>query len=173
MGRDIKKFYIGDWKKCKFKYDHKETKALRKLFEGGRNISEDNLRRVVLWKLNRSIHIPNDLLQKLVNLAKKDKVDPHGREVNQLIRALISCKGIGLPMASTILKFLRPDIFPIIDVRAYRAIFGKKPYFSQYSVELYLKYLTEIYKIRDELDLPLHAVDEQLYEFDKEHNGKI
>ena len=76
-------------------------------------------------------------------------------------------------MASSILKFLRPDIFPIIDVRAYRAIYGKKIYSSQNTIEKYIDYVKKINVISKSLDIDLNEVDEQLYCFDKEHNGKI
>ncbi len=61
-------------------------------------------------------------------------------------------------MASTILKFIRPDIFPIIDIRAYRAIFGVKLYSSQYSIEKYINYVEEVYKIRDLLNIDLQLI---------------
>ena len=76
-------------------------------------------------------------------------------------------------MASSILKFIRPDIFPIIDVRAYRALTGKKIYSSQYNIDLYVKYVEQLKEYADKLNRPLSEMDEQLYEFDKEHNGKI
>lgn len=76
-----------------------------------------------------------------------------------------------MPLASTILKFLRPDVFPIIDVRAYRALFDKKIY--TYTYDKYIEYCKEIYKIRDIKGIKLSEVDEQLYMFDKDKNGKI
>ena len=58
-------------------------------------------------------------------------------------------------------------------MRAYRALYGKKIYYGQYSLEIYINYAKRIYAIRDKFNLPLSEVDERLYEFDKKYNGKI
>ncbi|HEV2295662.1 MAG TPA: hypothetical protein VGR35_17575 [Tepidisphaeraceae bacterium] len=80
-------------------------------------------------------------------------------------------------MASTILKFLRPDIFPIIDVRAYRAVYGKKLHWRPDSVkrniDLYLGYASDVERISNATGRPLREIDEQLYCFDLAHNGRI
>lgn len=89
------------------------------------------------------------------------------------IEKLIQSDGIGFPMATTILKFIRPDIYPIIDIRAYRALYGKKISYSQYSITKYIDYSKKIYTIAKQLKLPLKNIDEQLYKFDKVKNGKI
>ncbi|MFH1591440.1 MAG: hypothetical protein ABIC95_05945 [archaeon] len=76
-------------------------------------------------------------------------------------------------MASAILKFLRSNIFPIINVKAYKVLFAKKTYMRQYTIAIYMNYADEIYRIRDQTDLSPDKVDEQLYAFDKKHNGKL
>ncbi len=173
----MKKFDINkDKLNYEFNYNSEETKKLKELFfkiRQDKTLSTNNLRRVALWKIDRVLDIPNELLQKLDELGKTIKISIYDEKVKNIINELIICSGIGLPMASVILKFLRPDIFPIIDIRAYRAIFGKKIYYAQYSVDIYYQYAKEIYLIRDKLKLPLDKIDEQLYEFDKVHNGKI
>jgi hypothetical protein len=76
-------------------------------------------------------------------------------------------------MASAFLKFIRPDIFPIIDVRAYRALRGIKIYYSMYKYEIYIKYTKDLMKIAKKFNRPLNEVDEQLYCYDKEYNKNI
>ena len=159
-----------------FDYNLDETNQLKDLFSSIRSdksLCIDDLRRAALWKIDRVLTIPEDLISDLSSLAKSDNVDIFGDVVKDIIFRLTACDGVGFPMASAMLKFLRPDIFPIIDVRAYRALFGKKLYSTQYSIDLYLEYVKEIYKIRDKLHISLDKVDEQLYLFDKEYNGKI
>ena len=75
--------------------------------------------------------------------------------------------------ASGILKFIKPDIFPIIDVRAYRALTGEKPYYSTYTYEKYVGYAKSLAKEAIRLGRPLREMDEQLYCFDQECNGRI
>ena len=151
----------------------------------------DDLRRVALWKINRILDVPDGLLEQLQDIARQENLDilsDAGRkQIKRLFMQLVSCTGIGFPVASAILKFLRPDIFPIIDVRAYRALFGKKLSYSQYSFNKYMVYAEKIYciwnKYKEQRDLTplltdgeelkLCHIDEQLYAFDKRHNGTI
>lgn len=159
-----------------FDYNTDETNNLKNLFSEireNKNLSTNDLRRVSLWKIDRVLEISEELIKKLNGLAKDKSINIYDNNIKEIIIGLTNSNGIGFPMASAILKFLRPNIFPIIDVRAYRAIFGKKLYYSQYSINIYYDYVEEIYLIRDKLKLPLDKIDEQLYEFDKENNGKI
>lgn len=86
---------------------------------------------------------------------------------------LVCSDGIGFPMASAILKFLRPDVFPIIDVRAYRAFTGSKPYYSTYTYDKYKEYAKNLLQDAQNRERPLRDMDEQLYCFDQDKNGKI
>ena len=76
-------------------------------------------------------------------------------------------------MASAILKFINPNLFPIIDVRAYRALMGIKPYYGTYSYEKYMEYSEMLMVMAKDQSKPLREIDEQLYSFDKEYNGAI
>jgi len=58
-------------------------------------------------------------------------------------------------------RFIKPDIFPIIDVRAYRALTGKKPYYATYSYDEYVKYTKELMRLADlDSDRTLREMDE-------------
>lgn len=74
------------------------------------------------------------------------------KESEKVLRDLISINGIGLPMASTILRFRNPDVFPIIDKRAYRVLMDKER-LSIYTstnidrqVEIYFEYIERVHK---------------------------
>jgi hypothetical protein len=160
-----------------FEYNNDETTSLNKLANGNSQIDLELLRRIALWKFDRVLDVPNDTLEKLRAVATDRDLCVDSKETQLLIEELIGCRGVGLPMASTILKFLRPDVFPIIDVRAYRALYGTKPYFSQSTnrknIQRYLAYTAEVQSISRRLGPPLRDIDEQLYEFDKKFNGAI
>lgn len=112
----------------KIDFNLEETKALRSELSG-KVFTIDDIRRVALWKLDRVIEIPENVLCKLTDLVSRKDLeidDPICKEVFELLIGA-QCRGMRAPMASTILKFLRPDVFPIIDVRAYRVLYGVKP----------------------------------------------
>ncbi len=156
-----------------FNYNNAETAYLSKKINNNSELDINDIRRIALWKLDRIVNIPDEVIEDLKKIAEEKFLDIKNNKTQEIIEKLLLCDGVGFPMASTILKFIRPDVFPIIDVRSYRAIFGVKLYSSQYSLEKYIKYIEEVYKIRDLLNVDLQLIDQQLYCFDKEFNGKI
>lgn len=159
--------------KYKFEYKPEETQALRKLMPGNEALTLADLRRVALWKLDRILSVPEPVLRRLRRLVGTKQLKVDSPESRMVISELVTCQGVGFPMASTFLKFLRPDVFPIIDVRAYRALFGRRLYPASYSLELYLEYAARVAGISMSTGLQLYEVDEQLYRFDQELNGGI
>jgi len=156
-----------------FEYNEQETLALKQSMAGNQTPSIDDLRRIALWKIDRVLDVPDTLLEKLGDLAGDETLTHRSSKAKAVIQALIEQPGIGMPMASAILKFLRPDIFPIIDVRAYRALVGKRLYYASYKVDLYLAYIDDLKALSEKLDIGLSEMDEQLYCFDREYNGTI
>lgn len=170
----VKKFNPEDFPKdLKFNYNPEETKELHELMNGNSNLTIDHLRRISLWKLNRVLNVPDELIKKLEIVVADSDLSLDSTGVKEILGDLIECDGVGMPMASSFLKFLRPDVFPIIDVRAYRVLYGKKIYSSQYSVDKYLEYAKKIKSISAILEKPLNEIDELLYVYDKDFNGKI
>lgn len=156
-----------------FSYHLEEKKAIQEKLKNKSDIQIDDIRRIALWKYDRVIDMDDSFCTQLYHTVSKENISIEDSEVQAVIERLISFEGVGFPLASTILKFINPDVFPIIDVRAYRALYGKKIYYGQYSLEIYINYAKRIYAIRDKFNLPLSEVDERLYEFDKKYNGKI
>lgn len=156
-----------------FLYNPEETAYLQKHMKNKSDVSIDDIRRMALWKLDRVIDVSDETLENLHQIARDEKISIQSELVIETLKKLTNSNGIGFPMASAILKFLRPDIFPIIDVRAYRAIYGKKIYSSQYSIEKYIDYAMKLYEISEKQKIELKEVDEQLYCYDKKYNGKI
>ena len=156
-----------------YDYNPEETRALRKRLQRKQHPTIDDLRRVALWKIDRVLNVPESLLADLGALARRRKINRRDGKTGELIEALVRCDGIHYPMASAILKFLRPDVFPIIDVRAYRALTGRKLSRKTYSLQRYLDYADELERLAVRLERPLSEIDEQLYKFDQEKNDRI
>ncbi|PID75533.1 MAG: hypothetical protein CSB23_03050 [Deltaproteobacteria bacterium] len=157
-----------------------------KLTENLDNLKSDkfdfeSLYKIVLWKLNRFPYIEQDLINRLKNVST---VQPqHHEECGDLIKDLLKTPGIALPISSTILRFLNPRTFQIIDDRTYRILFpGKTKYpskgkkvtdsYLKKSVEIYFKYLDKIHEISSE-KLPFEYADRILYLLDIKLGNKI
>ena len=87
-------------------------------------------------------------------------------------------------MASTILRFRNPNIFQIIDQRAYRVINRDPLKLSQIKetsrastidkqIEIYLDYLEKIKKACKKLDIDFDDADRVLYIIDKNINKSV
>ncbi|MCG7983363.1 MAG: hypothetical protein JAY90_11525 [Candidatus Thiodiazotropha lotti] len=167
--------FDADADKLNFEFDYNlaETEALGDLLNHNPNPTLDDLRRVALWKIDRILDIPEGTIRNLSKLVQTNPLSHRSQESRDILQELTDCPGVWYPMASAILKFLRPDIFPIIDVRAYRALKGKRLYPRSYSVDLYLDYVDELKDIASKTNIPFHEVDQQLYCFDREFNQAI
>lgn len=178
MVKKIKKTYTKynpstDHLEYTFHYNDAETTILQEKLNKNSQVGIDDLRRIALWKIDRVLNVPDDTIAKLGNLAAKQDLTVEDEIVKDVIQDLLNADGIGFPMASAILKFLRPDVFPIIDVRAYRAFTGTKPNYSTYTYEKYIEYAKELSADAKKRNRALRDMDEQLYRFDQEKNGKI
>lgn len=156
-----------------FSYNDKETGELHAKLNGSTSITEEDLRRVSLWKTDRVLSVTQDTLETLNRLSASKTIKLRDGLVKEALEKLVLSQGIGFPMASAILKFINPDVFPIIDVRAYRALTGKKPYYGTYSYDKYIEYSEALVKISEATKRPLREIDEQLYCFDQQNNGTI
>ena len=129
---------------------------------------------IVLWKLSRFPYIENALLEELKEIAR---IEPkmHKRAKGTLEKLLRS-SGVALPMASTILRFIKPESFQIIDDRAYRVLLpGQAKYpskpakitagYIKTSIDIYFRYLDKLHEIASP-KLPFCQADRILYQLD-------
>ena len=161
--------------KYTFLYNEPETTELQETMKGNSAIDMNDIRRIVLWKLNRTVELYDEdiIVEKIRRLAKKSPLTIDDTCAKDAMEELVESIGIGYPVASVILKMIRPDVFPIIDRRAYRALYGKKFYATSCNYEKYKIYAKCLGKHAECLKRPLSEMDEQLYMFDKEKNPKL
>lgn len=157
-----------------YKYQPELTQRLDDI--GNSIITSEVLHEIVLWKINRYPNVPEAILVR-VNLLKNLERKRY-RDAEPVIIDLLSCKGVDLPMASTLLRFRNPETFQIIDRHAYRAVYGKKyPLYanspSKLKTETYFNYLEALHELSEKKSILFRDLDRALYEFDKKRNGKL
>jgi thermostable 8-oxoguanine DNA glycosylase len=96
----------------------------------------------------------------------------------EVLKVLLNVNGVDLPMASTILRFINPKVFQIIDRHAYRAIYGEKyPFYqstpAERKVSVYFDYIDNLIELCNLKGLTFTSIDRLLYIFDKKNNGKL
>ena len=88
--------------------------------------NRDIINEIVLWKMNRRPQVTEELIDAIFSL-KEIKTPLQvltDEKTERVVEKLLQTKGMQLPMASTVLHFYYPKIFPIIDQRAYRELYA-------------------------------------------------
>lgn len=164
-----------------YKYQPQLTKKLDQL--DAAELTEQTLLEIVLWKVNRYPQLDPSLIEELKALGKLES--KQHQEAEDVLRKLLSSPGIRLPMASTILRFLNPNVFQIIDDRVFRVLLpghrrypdkpvngGKLDNYIKTSIDTYFHYLDAMHEVASE-KLPFHLADRILYQLDIELGNKI
>ena len=139
-------------------------------------IGQSLINDIVLWKVNRYVKVSDDVLEQIAEL--KVLIAGNHRKSKKEIAALMELDGVDLPMASTILRFINPKVFQIIDRHAYRAVYGKKyPLYpstpKERKISVYFDYIDQLIILCVTKGLTFTTIDRALYVFDKKNNGKL
>ncbi len=137
------------------------------------DFDQNIINQIVLWKVNRYSQIEESGLL-LLNQITKDDLILNIDLTEEILRNLLSTKGIQLAMASTILRFKNPNVYQIIDQRVYRLIYGKvmPKYFSSIDtqIKLYIEYLGKLREVCNHKQIDFILADRILYDLDKKYN---
>lgn len=83
------------------------------------------------------------------------------------LEALRSLKGVEIPVASSILLFMKPDCYPVLDKRAWRTLYETgyvyDSDFENDSIEDYLVYLGTCRALANDLGVDLRTLDRALW----------
>ena len=138
--------------------------------------TQERVNEIVLWKVNRYVRLSSYVLRSL-NAVRRLHPREH-RQAAPLLATLLRTHGIDLAMASTLLRFRNPEVFQIIDRRAYRAVFGK-PYRLYFATpdatkqKTFFEYIDRLHELAESRNLPFRDMDRILYVFDKRMNGPL
>ena len=164
--------------------EYKYQPNLTKKLDG---ISSDKIDRqliyeMVLWKINRFPEINDDLINEINTISGLQRNQHNCEKSRSIIEKLLRCRGVRLPMASTILRFTNPNAFQIIDDRVCRVLSLEKKYpakpaqitqgYLDSSIKCYFEYLDQLNKICCDR-LPFDQADKILYQLDIALGNKI
>lgn len=158
-----------------------QTELTQKFDEGFDKFNQEVLNEIVLWKVNRYAKI-DDVTINLINEIDKFATEINFEQTKLILKAMLKVKGIQLPMASTILRFINKNIYQIIDQRVYRIIYkSKKLKLKMHpsdknlndQIDLYLEYLRDLRAVCQKLNIPFDKSDRILFMADKRINKDI
>lgn len=162
-----------------FDYQKELTKKLDKTKS---QFNQELLNEIVLWKVNRYALFNSTLINEINTISSWKVLNEE--KTHEILTSLLKTKGVQLAMASTILRFRNPNIFQIIDQRAYRVIEGSPLKLSQINetsrdttinkqIKIYIDYLKKIKKECKKLDIDFDDADRVLYIIDKNINKSV
>ena len=139
------KDYEGDLREILENYDY-QPDLTPELDDIENDFDQDIINKINLWKSNISYaKIDEEVMEDINNLQSIDSIDDEKEKIEEILKELLSIKGIRIGRASTILRFRNPKVFQIMDKRAYRAVFGEKlKNSSDNIVDKYFQYLKEL-----------------------------
>lgn len=156
-----------------YNYQDELTKELD-AFES--DFDQNLINKIVLWKINRYAKLDEETIQLLNDILPTEQ-EMHKEKTIAVLRVLLNNPGIGIPMASTILRFRNSNIYQIIDQRAYRILYGKELKLSttkiDENIEIYLDYLERLKAFCISSGIEFSQSDRFLYEKDKKLNKDI
>ena len=143
----------------------------------GKELTLDDINKITLWKIGRFPFMTPEALVDLNSLKDEKTLDVE--KTTAVLKELLNTTGIGLPMASTYLRFINPDVYQIIDVRAFRAAFDYERVANDYQnntksrqITIYIEYLEKLREIADNgyhgFSTEFCNLDRFLYNFDKQ-----
>ena len=176
---DLSESKKSEYKKEVFDYQKELTKKLDKTKS---QFNQELLNEIVLWKVNRYTLFNKALINEINTISSWGILNKE--KTRKILTSLLKTKGVQLAMASTILRFRNPNIFQIIDQRAYRVIEGGPLKLSQINetsrdktidkqIKIYLDYLVNIKKACKKLDIDFDDADRVLYIIDKNINKSV
>lgn len=159
-----------------------QKELTEKLDKTKTKFNQDLLNEIVLWKVNRYAKFNSTLINEINTISSWKVLNEE--KTHEILTSLLKTKGVQLAMASTILRFRNPNVFQIIDQRAYRVIEGGPLKLSQINetsrdttikkqIEIYIDYLKKIKKACKKLDIDFYDADRVLYIIDKNINKSV
>lgn len=164
---------IGDFGsyRDKYSYQNELTEKLDSLGKGSTDFHQDILNEIILWKVNRYVQFPVQVIDSLNKIGNAPSID---KEITRkVLSGLLELKGVDIAMASTILRFKNPSCFQIIDQRVYRLLYGKelkKTTVKEKKINTYLQYLKDLKEFCERRQIDFTLADRIFYEADKDVN---
>ena len=137
-------------------------------------VDESFVHKVVLWKTNRYPILADGAID-LINSVDRNRTTIDKAEVEELIECLCGkSKGFRLPMASTLMRFLNPHVYQILDRRVYRVLDSdtyREPTTVAKKVDCYLNYIARLREACQKHDVEFEVADRVFYVLDKTVNA--
>ena len=130
--------------------------------------SRDDFLAVVGWKSLRSVPLARQNSVRDIEAATCAALDP--LDESHRLRSLTHLRGVQVPVASALLHFALPEIFPILDYRALASP-GDHKRRTQYSTRFWLEYVARCQQLADRAGVSIRELDKALWQDSRESDS--
>jgi hypothetical protein len=160
----------------KNKYDKEEDldnkrdeEELRKKFQENRFITKKDLVRIVKWKFqgrlkgrqNRILNLLKNTEESFIKDVSKLALENEDDEIRLKLFSTIS--GVGNAISSVILAFYDPQNYGVLDIHAWRRLFGKEPVDIFSNSKRAIKFFKKLREISFETNLSCRDIEKAIY----------
>jgi CRISPR/Cas system CSM-associated protein Csm4 (group 5 of RAMP superfamily) len=153
--------------------DKSNEERLKNLLKRQRYLTQKNLLDIMDWKAARIKNYAKENAPSMIVRITRNSFetkDEQGR-IESLLGQKGGLRGVGYPVASTILHFAFPDRYPIMDFRVIRSLGMKQP--SSYKFDFWENYCKRIKHLSKKYGLTIRVVEKALWKFDKEQYSRF
>jgi len=173
--KNIQKYAAKYDEQYRGKDDEKTEKEMKNLLRNQRYLKKEEFKKIVGWKTrNRSVHYcEENKSDKVIRITKHSfSVVNEKDRIEYLLGQKGGLRGVGYPVASTILHFAFPKKYPIIDFRVLRSLWDMKKEDIRYDFRLWERYFNKVRAIAKKYRRPVRKVEKALWKYDEIKFGR-
>ncbi len=153
-------------------YNKSDEEELRKRFHKNRFITKQDLTKIIKWKFQgrltgrqkRILNLLNDVEESFIEEISKSAFKSKDDGIR--LKLLSSIKGVGNALSSVILTFYDPQNYGVLDIHAWRGLFGKEPNDIFSNPDQAMKFFKKLRKISSETGLSCRDIEKAIFKKD-------
>lgn len=141
------------------------------LLKKQRFLKQKELVEIGMWKSRRPKKHYESVENDDMTVREITKFSFNAKSEKARVKSLLALKGASWPVASAILHFAFPNMYPIMDFRVLGSLWGmKKP--IHYDFILWERYCNKVRDYAEKYSLPIRTVEKALWKYDELKLGK-
>jgi len=167
------KHWAQKYEDCYAPDDKSTEERLKNILKRQRYLTQNNLCDVLNWKSPRIRSYAKKNAPLIIAKITRNSfgTEDERSRIESLLGQKGGLKGVGYPVASTILHFAFPDKYPIMDFRVIRSLEMDQP--SSYNFVFWENYCKTIRSLSKKQRLSIRVVEKALWKFDKEQYSRF
>lgn len=149
-----------------------EEEQLRANFLKNKLITKQDLIRIIKWKFQGRLigrqrrilkfieEVDDDIIKEISSLAFRIKDD----EIR--LKLLCCIKGVGFAISSVILTFYDPSKYGVLDIHAWRGLFGREPTSLFMNIKYPIQFFSKLREISLKTELPCRDIEKAFFKKD-------